>query len=229
VKRLKLSSRSAATAADHRVGAPVVSMDRPWARHTMVGGGLGSGEGELHDPQCLCIAGDMLLVAEWGNHRISVFDKTTLAFVRHVGENENDGSGWVDGGSGDGELDQPCGVAAHDDEIFVADTWNHRISVFELATGKWLRSFGSRGDQPGQFTYPTGITIAQGGRLYVTERTGKRVQMLTLDGDPLQVLPAPCGGWLYGVCADGERLWATSSSTNEVHLFSTRGWEEAVF
>ena len=47
-----------------------------------------------------CIAGDMLLVAEWGNHRVSVFDKTSLVFLRHVGENENDGSGWVDGGSG---------------------------------------------------------------------------------------------------------------------------------
>lgn len=226
VRRLRLSARSVATAARSGVGRRRVDVGRPWAHAATSAGGLGDGDGELHDPQCLAVAGELLLVAEWGNHRVSVFDKTSLAFVRHIGGGDDE---WYDGGDGDGELDQPCGVSALGGEVFVADTWNHRISVFDLESGAWLRSFGTRGAEPGQFNYPTAVVAAgpadgaRGGRLYVTERTGMRVQVLTLDGAPLRSLDAPCGGWLYGVCAQGERVWLTSSNKHVLHLLANDG------
>ena len=172
-------------------------------------GRFGMRPGELHDPQCLTVAGELLLVAEWGNNRISVFNRTNLAFVRHLGGDEFE----VD----EGDLDQPCGVAVHEGEVFVADTWNHRISVFALDTGEFLRTFGTRGSAPGKFSYPMGITVANG-QLYVAERTGKRLQKLTLEGEPLDELASPCGGWLYGVCVDGERVWLTGSACHAMHL-----------
>ena len=54
-----------------------------------------------------------------------------------------------------------------------------------------------RGDAAGEFTYPTGIAVADG-RGYTTERMGgeanRRVQVLSLDGAPLQeLLPARYG------------------------------------
>ena len=223
VNRLRLSSRSASTAARRGIGKESVSVRfsgrfRPWAAATTSVGGLGDGHGELHDPQCLAIAGGLLFVAEWGNHRVSVFEKESLAFVRHIGHGDADDL--CEGGDRPGELNQPCGVAAHAGEVFVADTWNHRVCVYREEDGSFARSFGGRGTAPGQFTYPMGLTVAHD-RLYVAERTGKRVQVLSLAGEPLQALPSPCGGWLYGVCADGDRVWLTSSSENRVHLLTT--------
>ena len=65
-------------------------------------------------------------------------------------------------------------MACSGEEVFVCDTWNHRISVFDRSSGDFLRSFGRRGSKPGEFSYPCGIEIAHG-RIYVTERTGKRL------------------------------------------------------
>ena len=42
-------------------------------------------------------------------------------------------------GTGDGQLRSPRGVLVNGDELLVADCGNHRISVFERATGRWLR------------------------------------------------------------------------------------------
>mmetsp|Transcript_29964 Transcript_29964/g.95867 ORF Transcript_29964/g.95867 Transcript_29964/m.95867 type:complete len:330 (+) Transcript_29964:54-1043(+) len=220
VNRLQLSAKSARTAAEPGVGRPAVSVRRPWASRKTAMGGLGEADGELQDPQDLCLHGDELYVAEWGNHRISVFDKTSLAFLRHIGCGDEDGSEGGEGGSGPGQLDQPCGVACAGEEVFVCDTWNHRISVFDRSSGSFLRSLGRRGGEPGEFNYPCGIEIAHG-RIYVTERTGKRLQALSLEGEPLQVLPAPCDGWLYGICLDAhDQLWVTSSNRHCVHILS---------
>jgi len=217
VYRLRLSAKSAKTAAEPNVGLAAVSVRRPWASRKTALGGLGEAYGELQDPQDLCLYEEELFVAEWGNHRISVFNKTSLAFLRHIGHGDDEG---YEGGSGPGELDQPCGVAVHADEVFVCDTWNHRISVFERASGAFLRSFGKRGREPGEFNYPCGIEIAHG-RMYVTERSGKRLQALSLEGEPLQVLPAPSDGWLYGICLDAhDQLWVTSSNQHCVHILS---------
>jgi len=164
----------------------------------------------LRHPQCE----EYLLVAEWGNNRISVFNRSSSTFVRHIGGDEFE----VD----EGDLDQPCGVAVHGGSVYVADTWNHRISVFALDSGAFLRSFGTRGSGAGQMNYPMGIEIAAG-RLYVAEHTGKRLQVLTLEGDPIVELSSPSGGWLYGVSVGGERLWLTDSAEHRVHLLELAG------
>jgi sugar lactone lactonase YvrE len=64
------------------------------------------------------------------------------------------------------------------------------------------------------------VVIADG-LLFVTERTGKRLQVLTRDGDPVDELAAPCGGWLYGCCVDSTgKVWVSSASTHRVHLLA---------
>jgi hypothetical protein len=48
-------------------------------------GGAGRGPGELGDPVATALMGDsMLVVAEWGNQRISMFNVATGAFVRSI-------------------------------------------------------------------------------------------------------------------------------------------------
>ena len=53
------------------------------------------------------------------------------------------------------------------------------------------RADATAGAAPGEFTAPTGVAVAHG-RLYVSELVGRRVQVLTLEGAPLQVLGPLC-------------------------------------
>lgn len=196
-------------------------------------GGLGSGDGELHGPQCVVLSGELLLVAEWGNSRVSVFEREGLSFLRHIGATLDEDGDPV-GGSAPGEMDEPSDLAVHKGEVFVADTWNHRVNVYGLEDGAFRRTFGRRGAAAGEFTYPTGIDVADS-RVYTTERMGgeanRRVQVLSLDGAPLQeLLPARYGrrvarrgGQLHGICVDasGERVWVSDSGMHMVHLLTT--------
>ena len=62
------------------------------------------------------------------------------------------------------------------------------------------------GSAPGEFNEPAGVAIGHG-RLYVSEKTGRRIQVLTLEGEPLNVVASPDGQPLGGFCVDDDRLW----------------------
>lgn len=70
------------------------------------------------------------------------------------------------------------------------------------------RGFGGIGDAPGQFKAPKDIAVVHG-LLVVTESWGKRLQVLSPKGVPLQVLPF--GGCPDGVCVDRERVWVADA------------------
>jgi hypothetical protein len=58
----------------------------------------------------------------------------------------------------DGEFNLPAGIAvAPSGEVFVADTDNNRIEVFDSA-GNFLRKWGALGGGDGQFRGPEGIS-----------------------------------------------------------------------
>ena len=42
------------------------------------------------------------------------------------------------GGSAPGEMDEPCDLAVHEGEVFVADTWSSGARLVALASGHWL-------------------------------------------------------------------------------------------
>jgi DNA-binding beta-propeller fold protein YncE len=89
---------------------------------------------------------------------------------------------------GKGQLSWPTGVArdAATGRIYVAETHGHDIKVFSDA-GELLKTFGKRGEAPGDFNSPTFLTIA-GNKLYVTDTLNARVQVLTLDGQALETV-----------------------------------------
>ena len=48
-------------------------------------------------------------------------------------------------GSSVGEFDRPIGITTTEQgEVLVADTWNHRLQVFDLE-GNFIRTIGKRG------------------------------------------------------------------------------------
>ena len=81
------------------------------------------------------------------------------------------------------DLGHPEGVTVFEDgKIAVADTHYARIVVFN-EDGTVAFKFGSRGDQPGQFYSPVGITLDEEQNIYVCEYGfNDRVQKFTKEG-----------------------------------------------
>jgi len=66
--------------------------------------------------------------------------------------------------------------------IYVADgVGNARIAKFDK-NGKFIRSWGQRGLQPGQFNQPHGIAIDAQGNVYVADKGNRRIQVFDGDG-----------------------------------------------
>jgi len=93
-------------------------------------------------------------------------------------------------GSQPGRFNDAWGIAVDDDQnVYVADTFNHRIQKFDSA-GNFLAAWGRPGatDQPGfgsdtQFFGPRDIAFDRQGRLLVTDTGNKRVQVFDRDGN----------------------------------------------
>jgi hypothetical protein len=67
--------------------------------------------------------------------------------------------------------------------IYVADGYgNSRIAKFDKH-GKFIKSWGSRGTDPGQFNTPHGIAVDAQGNVYVADSGNKRIQVFDGDGN----------------------------------------------
>ena len=81
-----------------------------------------------------------------------------------------------------GEFAKPVGVAVNQDgNVFVSDTWNNRIQVFD-ADGRFIRAFGEAGDGPGYFARPKGISIDSDGHVWIADAVQNRIQVFTPEG-----------------------------------------------
>ena len=53
-------------------------------------------------------------------------------------------------------------------EVFVCDRDNHRVQVFGL-DGTYLRQWGTQGAGHGQLNGPCGVTVSDGGEVFVCD------------------------------------------------------------
>ena len=99
---------------------------------------------------------------------------------------------WGTHGSGPGQFDftpATAGENVHasigvgpDGKVYVSDSDNHRIQVFS-ADGTFIRSFGSLGSGPGQFTIPFDVSADATGNAYVIDDGLQRITKFTPSGD----------------------------------------------
>ena len=84
-------------------------------------------------------------------------------------------------GSEPGQLLNPRGMQFHNGELYVVDSENHRIQVFDKDL-QYLRHFGGEGTNNSRFKSPTDMAIDNDGKLYVTDTLNNRIQVVDHNG-----------------------------------------------
>ncbi len=124
-------------------------------------------------------AGNVYITDE--EHRVQKFRKvneTTYTYQTQFGSP----------GLGDGQLNKPRGLAvnAAGTQVFVADTYNHKIKFFASGDGNsyaYQAGWGSELRPNGFLNFPNGIAVnSSSGRVYVADLYNHRVQVFSAAG-----------------------------------------------
>ena len=175
-------------------------------KHIRSFGQPGSGNLQLMRPVGVAVdANGLVYVANNNIHCIDVF-RVDGTFVKQFGQ-----------------LTKPRHVTINNGNLYVADCVNHRIAIFTLE-GQLIRTIGSRGSGPGQFTYLSAVAFSPDGDMYVADMNNHRIQVFNSDG----VYQRQFGGGQLNyprdilITADGHVL-VTDSRNNRVVIFNTTG------
>ena len=100
-------------------------------------------------------------------------------------------------GAASGQFTNPRDVAVGPDgNLYVADTGNHRIQVFD-PEGNFVRQWGSKGEGEGQFNEPWGIAVNADGNVCVADTWNHRIQVFGSEGKFLRK-------WGFFATTDGQ-------------------------
>lgn len=94
-------------------------------------------------------------------------------------------------GSGNGQfkLDFSSGISLTPDlRLYVADSGNNRVQVFDALTGTYLAQFGTAGSGNGQFNHPGDVAVDDLGNVWVYDQGGRRIQQFTQVPEPSSVV-----------------------------------------
>jgi DNA-binding beta-propeller fold protein YncE len=95
---------------------------------------------------------------------------------------------WGSVGTAEGQFHAPQAISIDSkDNVYVADTGNNRIQVFQVLSsngtyGTFLRGWGGFGTDNGFFNQPRGIAVDQGGNVYVADTGNNRIQVFFSNG-----------------------------------------------
>ena len=183
-----LVSRVAADAQDRiyvfqRKDPPVVVFDRE-------GKYLGAwGSGEVTDPHGLKIVGDTVYTTDRSDSVAKSFtlEGKPLLELGQRGQHSDTGNvtNWLAERAA-GPFNHPTEMIAHPNgDIYVTDGYrNARVHRF-TRDGRLVKSWGEPGHGAGQFHLPHSIAYDDDGKLYVADRSNKRIQIFTPDGEYL--------------------------------------------
>ena len=164
---------------------------------TVAGGGVGDGGiptlAALTSPDGLAIdSHDNIYIADGAAHRIRKIDVQRNVITTLAGTG-NPGFSGDEGPASAAELSWPFGLAFDDDDnLYVADSGNHRIRKIDLATGIITTVAGSgvqgfEGDDglavDATFNSPHGVDVDRHGNVYIADTFNNRIRKIdAVDG-----------------------------------------------
>jgi uncharacterized protein (TIGR03663 family) len=185
-----------------------------------------AGTGELNAPRGLAIGPDgSLYVADSNNARVVKYDSQG-SFVTQWGSRTPDGQT----PPAPGTFNEPWGIAVDGaGNVFVADTWNHRVQKFDRE-GKFLLEWGTAGqasEGKDRLWGPRGIAVSPDGGVYLTDTGNKRVLAFSQDGKFLAEFGTQGEGRLdepvgIAVGSDG-RVYVADTWNRRVAVFTGAG------
>jgi DNA-binding beta-propeller fold protein YncE len=142
-------------------------------------------------------------------------------------------------------LAKPYGVAVKDKKVYVSDTQQRAVIVFDLEN-RQVKSFGTEG--PGRLLKPLGMDISNDNELYVVDISAKRIAVYDLNGTflraiggehlflrPVGVAAHPTKPWVYvvdtgGLDTDKHHIFQFDRKTGQLlKTIGTRGQGDGEF
>jgi len=109
-----------------------------------------------------------------------------------------------------------------DGTFFVTDGYvNTRVVKFDK-DGKFLMTWGTKGNGPGQFNLPHAIDIDRNRRLYVSDRSNSRIQIFDEHGKFIEQWPNIRQAYHLMISAD-QHLWVADGVTNKFLKYDLKG------
>ena len=134
-------------------------------------GSGGSGDGQFSVPHGISIKGDVMYVADYGNHRIQKLT-TGGQFLQKFGQY----------GSGQGQFNYPGSVIVDQrDRMIVADNGNHRVVILDQ-NGSWLITINGNIIGAQCFKSPWGLALDPQGNIHVTAYLSNTIIVFTPEG-----------------------------------------------
>lgn len=126
------------------------------------------------------------------------------------------------------ELERPSGIAIFAEKLFIADAQRHQIIVCDLK-GRFISKFGRRGINPGEFNFPTHLSVDGRGQVYVTDSLNCRIQIFDANGQFLRTFGSAGDGPGFlsrpkGVAADRfGHVYVVDAVFDNVQVFDEEG------
>jgi tripartite motif-containing protein 71 len=131
---------------------------------------------------------------------------------------------------------QRIAISPTTNHIYVTDA--SRIYVFDDERS-FLRAWGSRGVNAGEFKDPQGMTISDDGEVYVADRKNNRIQVFDEKGTFLRQWGSDALKYPSDVAVSGDEVYVVDTGNHQVKVYSRdgkllrkwgeTGWEEEQF
>lgn len=156
-----------------------------------------------------------IYVSDTELRRVVVFN-ADLSFSHYIGSPQ--------------QLEAPVGMAfdARNQRLYVVDTRGHCVKVFSQ-DGTLIQTIGRRGDQRGEFYYPTTLAVGPDGKLYIVDSFHFAVQVFDSSGAYLYSFgPTESGPGRMArprdIALDAlGRLYITDAARNNVQVYDSVG------
>jgi DNA-binding beta-propeller fold protein YncE len=153
-------------------------------------------------------------------------DEMTVQPTQVINENAKPNFAYmIYGGFGPDALNKAMDVAVIGQFIYVTDTNNKRVQVFDQA-GNPLFRFGGEGEAPGKFKFPYGIAGDKNGNVYVADLYNSNISIFDSKGKFIKyfvdgkskLLQSPGGLRIFN-----DRVYVTDIQKSKLFVFDMQG------
>ncbi len=155
-------------------------------------------------PMHIAIENKKVFIPEYGADIITILDQNGVKTTLDITEN----------------LDAPSGIDINNNEIAIADFYNHQV-LFKKEN-EWIK-IGKKGKKAGEFHYPTDVQITDE-LIYVADAYNNRIQTFNKKGEFIATIGSEQKiNALTGICITGEQIFATDFENNRILIFNLDG------